>query len=170
MVPSMPMAALRALEPDKKLPAAEIADAMTEFANAYSPRTHKEAPMPGHIDEEVRVAAGAESHPFDALKMGDPTLLTCPDCHGALVRIREAAPPRFRCHTGHAYTIDSLTAAVREQVEESLWNSIRCLEEYALLLDHSSSHGIPPDKAKRSAAEARQRSETLRSMVRAEGS
>lgn len=167
LVPSMPRAALRTIEPDKRLPADRIAEAMLEFAESYSPRMPRETPMPEHIDEEVRVAAGAESHPFDALKLGDPTLLTCPDCHGALVRVRDAVPARFRCHTGHAYTVDSLTDAVRDQVEESLWSSIRVLEEYALLLD-SGAHGQPQQEAKRSAEQARRRSETLRAMTRSE--
>lgn len=165
-VPSMPIAALRAIEPDQKLSADDIASVMVEFAAAYSPRPSTEAPMPENIDEEVRIAAGAESYPFDALKIGDPTLLTCPDCHGALVRLRDAAPARFRCHTGHAYTIDTLTDAMRDRVEESLWSSIRCLEEYALLLDHREAHAGHDPGSKNSADEARRRSEALRSMTR----
>lgn len=165
-VPSMPIAALRAIEPDKTLDVEQIAEAMTEFAAAYAPRVAKEAAMPEYIDEEVRVAAGADSHPFDALKLGDPTLLTCPDCHGALVRLRDAVPTRFRCHTGHAYTIESLTEAVRDQVEESLWNSIRCLEEYIVLIEHADGHAENGGEPNTVAEDARRRSQALRALVK----
>jgi two-component system chemotaxis response regulator CheB len=166
MAPSMPLAALRAIEPDRQLPADRIAGAMIEFAATFSSRMPQETHMTEHIDEEISVAAGADSHPFDALKLGDPTLLTCPDCHGALVQLRDTLPARFRCHTGHAYSIQSLSDAVREQVEQSLWNSIRCLEEYAMLLDHIGAHHVAAAQAKEEAEQARRRSQTIRAMIR----
>ena len=47
---------------------------------------------------------------------------------------------RFRCHTGHAYSVESLLAEMSEAVEETLWSSIRSLEENVLLLRHIAEH------------------------------
>ena len=41
---------------------------------------------------------------------------------------------RFRCHIGHAYSLQALLAEFNERTEESLWSAIRSIEETALLL------------------------------------
>ena len=68
------------------------------------------------------------------------TLKTCPECHGVLVRLIEGKFIRFRCHTGHAYTASSLLADLSENVEETLWQAMRGLEETTLLLTQISEH------------------------------
>jgi two-component system chemotaxis response regulator CheB len=59
---------------------------------------------------------------------------TCPECHGVLVRIREDRVLRFRCHTGHAFSLQTLLADVDSAIDHSLWNAIRAIEERALVL------------------------------------
>jgi two-component system, chemotaxis family, protein-glutamate methylesterase/glutaminase len=61
-------------------------------------------------------------------------------CRGVLLQLREAKRIRFRCHTGHAYSIDSLLAEIAEGVEDSIWNAIRSIEESVLLLRHMAEH------------------------------
>src|SRR5262249_10741581 len=140
LVSSMPDAALRALEPDAVAPAERIGEIMTAFSQTYVSQAKREVAMNEDLDKEGRVAAGADSHPKDVLMMGDPSTPTCPDCHGSLVQIRDVKPPRFRCHTGHAYTLESLIAAIHERVEDSLWNAVRALEEHAIVLEHAAEH------------------------------
>ncbi|RYY28046.1 MAG: hypothetical protein EOP41_03490 [Sphingobacteriaceae bacterium] len=51
------------------------------------------------------------------------------------------ASPRYRCHTGHVYSERLLMEKQNEQLEESLWVSIRMLEERRnLLLTMTSPH------------------------------
>ena len=52
--------------------------------------------------------------------------------------MHDAHPPRFRCHTGHAYSIGSLELEMTNHIEASLWNAIRSLEEFAILLNERS--------------------------------
>jgi two-component system, chemotaxis family, protein-glutamate methylesterase/glutaminase len=61
---------------------------------------------------------------------------TCPECHGMLLQIQEGGIRRFRCHTGHAYSLNSLFQDVTESVEESAWNAMRAMDELLLLLRH----------------------------------
>ena len=83
-----------------------------------------------------------EDDPLNAglLQIADPSAFACPECHGVLLRLKEADPMRFRCHTGHAYTADSLIAALNESIEDSLWNAVRALHEGTLLLRHLARH------------------------------
>lgn len=41
---------------------------------------------------------------------------------------------RFRCHTGHASSLDTLLAEVSQSIDKGLWDTIRVLEERILLL------------------------------------
>ncbi|HXW07995.1 MAG TPA: hypothetical protein VD833_22385 [Vicinamibacterales bacterium] len=67
--------------------------------------------------------------------IGQPSSFACP-----LLQLEGSHPFRFRCHTGHAYSIENLIAAVSDGIDESLWNAIRALEEGALLLQRLGTH------------------------------
>jgi two-component system chemotaxis response regulator CheB len=169
--PSMPLAALRAVGEEAALALDRIAARMEALSRAYDrPKTEDDSMVP-NLDKEVRVAAGKPSEPDDVLALGEPSLFTCPDCHGALVRVRETGINRFRCHTGHAYTAESLIGAMKERIEESLWSAIRSLEEYAFLQDRKAeeAHDDAVRKAASLAAEdAHQRALLVREVAQHE--
>src|SRR5919199_687746 len=56
---------------------------------------------------------------------------------------------RFRCHTGHAYSVQSLLAEIGVSIEATLWGAVRSIEEQMLLLRHMADHlrsaGVPAD-------------------------
>lgn len=66
--------------------------------------------------------------------IGRPSPFTCPDCNGGLWEVSDAKPRRFRCHTGHAYTLRTLQEAQAEGTDTALWNAIRGLDEKEMLL------------------------------------
>jgi two-component system chemotaxis response regulator CheB len=68
-------------------------------------------------------------------KTADPSTYVCPDCHGSLWAVRDAKPARFRCHTGHGYTVRSLEHALAGNADEAMWNAIRALQERRILLE-----------------------------------
>jgi two-component system chemotaxis response regulator CheB len=41
---------------------------------------------------------------------------------------------RYRCHTGHAFTLRTLQHAQGEATDEALWSALRALQEKELLL------------------------------------
>jgi two-component system chemotaxis response regulator CheB len=85
-----------------------------------------------------------------------------------LFQLREGPPLRFRCHTGHAYSAESLVADVNEAIEVSLYTALRALEEGWLLLQHVATHqpesdagGLTPEHE----ARMRQEIEVIRKLV-----
>jgi len=50
------------------------------------------------------------------------------------LEVSGARPRRFRCHTGHAFTVRTLQDTLAEAADESLWNARRALQERLLLL------------------------------------
>lgn len=70
------------------------------------------------------------------MRLGKVSDYTCPDCHGVLVQIEEGPITRFRCHTGHAFSLKSLLAEVSKSIDNSLWQTLRAVEERVMLLRH----------------------------------
>jgi two-component system chemotaxis response regulator CheB len=62
-----------------------------------------------------------------------PSSYVCPDCGGSLWEFTEGGLSRFRCHTGHGYTVDTLLAAQNGKLENALWSAVRVLMERAAL-------------------------------------
>jgi len=82
---------------------------------------------------------------------GELSPYSCPECHGVLAAIKEGGRVRFRCHTGHAFSIDSLVSALSDNIEQSLWNALRGMEELVLLLNHAGDHIADINQPKKAA-------------------
>ena len=82
---------------------------------------------------------------------------------------------RFRCHTGHAFTADSLLAALTEPTEDALWNAVRVIEESAMLLAHMADHVAPIDagalagELRRSSEAELRRAQAVRALIPGDG-
>jgi two-component system chemotaxis response regulator CheB len=94
---------------------------------------------PPHIDVEVKIAK--EENPRDAglERLAEPSRYACPDCHGVLLEIEEGTRIRFRCHAGHAYSVESLLAAMSEGIERAVVATQRAFEESSLLMKRVAS-------------------------------
>lgn len=88
---------------------------------------------------EARIASEGNALQLGVMNMGKVSQYTCPDCHGVLVQIEEGSIVRFRCHTGHAFSMETLLAEVNESIDRGLWASIRAIEERVLLLRQMSA-------------------------------
>src|SRR5215213_7659479 len=139
LAPSMPASAMRQVKVDYCLPVAEIAPQLVRLASRPL-EEQGEYEVPKEMDIEVRIAGEETALDAGVLKLGEPSNYACPECHGVLLQLKEEKRIRFRCHTGHAYSVDSLLAEVTENVEDSLWNAIRSLEESVLLMRHMAEH------------------------------
>ena len=94
--------------------------------------------MPEDIRIEVDIAKEADPLEAGVMKLGEPSNFACPECHGVLLKMKasDRGPTRFRCHTGHAYSQQSLVADLKERKQEALWNALRAMQEEMLLLRH----------------------------------
>ena len=138
--PSMPHNALQYVRTDHVLPAGEIAPLLVRLAAGTDDVEEGGHVVPEDVKIEVNIAR--ENNPTDAgvMQLGQPSLYACPECHGVLLEMKERSPLRFRCHTGHGYTLDSLASEMDDMIEESLWSAIRALEERALLMRQAGEH------------------------------
>ena len=150
LYPSMPASALRRVQVNYCVSLAEIAPLLIRLTS--EPVGGKGASdVPEEMNIEIEIAK--EQNPIEAgvEKLGEPSPYACPECHGVLLQMKETGQFRFRCHTGHAYSAKSLLAEISEGVEDSLWNTIRSLEESVRLMRHMAEH--LPDSDDKSLAE-----------------
>jgi two-component system chemotaxis response regulator CheB len=169
LFPSMPQSAMNHVRIDYVLPLSEIPALLVRLTAEEMPAVAA-APVPESVEVEVKIAK--EAPPLDAGLEGisEPSTFACPECHGVLMKLKEGGPIRFRCHTGHAYSIDSLVLAISAAIEESLWIAIRALEEGDMLLrtvvEHVRGHtGNAAETLLIRAAEVRRQSEAIRKIV-----
>ncbi|WP_419701574.1 chemotaxis protein CheB [Mucilaginibacter sp. NFX135] len=86
-------------------------------------------PIPEDVKIEAEITERMISSIQEMEKIGTHSNFTCPDCGGGLWKIKNEDLARYRCHTGHVYTENALVEKQNEALEESLWVSVRILEE-----------------------------------------
>ena len=137
--PAMPRSVLTHVAVDHVLPAASLGPLLADLAVLAVPEGGKE-PMPEHIDIETRIALEDNALAAGVMKLGQLSSYTCPECHGTLLDLTTDGIMRFRCPTGHSYTVNGLLAEVSGSIEETLWNAVRAIEERVMLLRHVADH------------------------------
>jgi two-component system, chemotaxis family, protein-glutamate methylesterase/glutaminase len=171
MFPSMPQSALDHVRVDYCVRLPEIPPLLVQLTR--QPAEAITVAVPPALETEVRIAK--EEHPMDAglLRIAKPSPFACPECHGVLLQVTEDDRVRYRCYTGHAYSLDSLLAALGDEIEGALWNAIRSLEGTALFLDALAKHieeahptGTRPERFAARAAEARRHAAALRDIAK----
>lgn len=112
-----------------------------------------EVPMPKapassqRLAIETLIALEGNGMQAGVMSLGEVSKYTCPECHGVLVQIKEGGGVRFRCHTGHAYSPQSLLVEVNEAIDKGLWDTIRAIEERILLLQQRADLADAAGKA-----------------------
>ena len=171
-VSSMPENALAAVAVDYRVTIAELApllvrltaETVTEVGEIAMEEQQK-------IAIETRIAAQNGALGLGVLTLGKPSHFACPECHGVLSAITDGDLVRYRCHTGHAYSADSLLTTLTENVEDTLWSAIRGLEESIILLNNLGDHYADKNQPKLAAMcfqkvqEAETRAEIVRQTV-----
>ena len=126
--PSMPQSALRHVSVDHVIASRDIGPLLAQLS-----REHVDLTRSPNIPEDIKIELAMTEQIMNGMegnnKIGKPTVLTCPDCSGALWEVRNGDLVRFRCHVGHSYTADSLMVSQSESLENSLWAAMRALQE-----------------------------------------
>lgn len=171
-VSSMPQNAIRYVAVDYVVPVAEIPHLLMSLVKEQIliPK-HTVMKKDERLDIELTIAADENGLNKNVMSLGELSPFTCPECHGVLTAIMEGDYQRFRCHTGHAFSSDSLLAALTEHIEESLWDAIRSIKESTMLMNHIGDHFADRNDSKmaglyfRKAQEAQDRARQVRAVV-----
>jgi two-component system, chemotaxis family, protein-glutamate methylesterase/glutaminase len=167
---SMPENALREVAVDFCVPIAEMAALLTSLLSGWSPE-NTEHMKDEKTKIEIGIAAGKNEYNRGSLKIGELSPFTCPECSGVLSKITDGYLNRFRCHTGHAYSVDTLLARISEKIEGNLYMAMGAIEESMLLLNHIGDHLAETHHAKlaalyfNKAKDAAARADILRTTV-----
>ncbi|MEJ6981795.1 chemotaxis protein CheB [Pedobacter sp. P351] len=115
----------------------------------FSKPSGPEIRVPRELEIEAEITEKLSSKIQDLEKIGEQTLFSCPECGGGLWKIKGDTVVRYRCHTGHVYTLQTLLQAQAEGIEKAIWVAIRMLEERRNLLLISSAYNSnsPDDSA-----------------------
>lgn len=132
--PSMPLSALENVEVDHSVGLADMAVLLSSLASlppsAATPRG----------DERLEHEQALMLFQGDAMEhlttIGKPSPFVCPDCRGGLWEIGDSRPVRYRCHTGHAFTIRTLQHALWSAADDSVWTALRALQEKGVVIRH----------------------------------
>lgn len=132
--PSMPRSVLQAMKVDYCVGLAEIAPLLARLSSETAEEGAHTVPDDLKTENEI---AEQEMEPSELVesvqRLGTLSAFTCPECHGSLWEIHDGDLLRFRCHTGHALSADSLLAEQNDTLEGALWSAVRALEEKMLL-------------------------------------
>jgi two-component system chemotaxis response regulator CheB len=168
--PSMPRSAIHHVKVDHVVPLPAVAPLLARVLSI--PPNEGGAVAAARMNIEIKIAN--EENPADAgvEQLGPPSPYACPECHGVLLKVDEEGRVRFRCHTGHPYSADSLLASINEGIEDALWNTVRAIDEGARYIRHLADHLQPQDRTRaerfvHEAAEAKRQSEAVRQLVTA---
>jgi two-component system chemotaxis response regulator CheB len=158
---SMPLSALRYVKVDYRLPLPEIASLLVRLAHEEA-RARENTPMDPEMKVETQIALEDKAMEIGLPSLGELTPYTCPECHGTLLQLKTGGILRFRCHTGHAFSVNSLMSELTASIEDTLWNALRAVEESTLLMRHLARHLRDLGDLPRAEAFARQAEQTYR--------
>lgn len=147
-VRGMPDSALREVHVDHCLPVNEIAALLANWNQTRETLNDKVVEKDRKTEAEIRIASEDNAFELGFMQLGELTPFTCPECHGVLAAIKDGNIKRFRCHTGHAFSADSLLSSITERVEENLFGALRGIDESVMLLNHIGDHFAEKNETK----------------------
>src|SRR5439155_21937693 len=89
--------------------------------------------VPEDMERGTEAAALTDDGVRASQDVGEPSVFSCPECHGVLWEVRDGDLLRFRCRVGHAFSADTLLAEQSADLENVLWIAVRALDERAAL-------------------------------------
>ena len=122
----MPRNAMASTEVDAVASLAELPRRLIEYARERVREPSE--PPPADMVHEVAIAGERPGDMAINDQLGHRVPVTCPECGGALWQMH-TGNPRFRCHVGHAYSLNTLAVDQSMRVEAALWAALRSLEE-----------------------------------------
>lgn len=128
----MPRSAIRRVDVDHLCPLEEMPALLADLSA-------EARPPPVEASEDIRMEALIAAQEVPRMEeewspSGTISPITCPECHGTMQEIHDGELVRYRCHTGHAFTLEVLGTAQAEAWERALYSAYGLQQERAILL------------------------------------
>ena len=169
-VPSMPENAMREVKVDYVVPVTNVAGLLVKLSREKSP-VNTQVMKDEKTKAEIQIATEDNGLKLGVQDLGELSPFSCPECHGVLTKLKDGNLARYRCHTGHAYSVDTLLACISEKIEDGLYSAIRGIDESIMLLNYIGDHYAGVNHAKlaavyfKKAKEAEARASLVRKAV-----
>lgn len=135
--PEMPLSALSA-DVDHCIPLREMGVVLDQLTRTKPGKSRR---IPDDVRTEAIIAERVLSDVNAVNSLGTQVPYNCPNCGGVLWEIEKSETMRYRCHTGHSFTAATLLAEQSGKIEETLWITLRMLEERRNLLRSMKGKG-----------------------------
>lgn len=129
----MPESVLENVKVDHCLSLAQIAQTLIDLTAESVELTARPPPKWLVMEHSASLSEG-QSATKNLEHIGKQSSLVCPECTGTLWELQDNQPLRYRCHTGHAYSLQSLAYHQRMSTEAALWSAVRALQDRELVL------------------------------------
>ena len=130
--PEMPASARAHVDVDHAVPSAQLASLLLTLVGTSTTASPPAVPSTIALDQAISCGEG---DPMRLLQeLGHPSRFACPECAGVLFEIDDSQPRRYRCHTGHGFTLRGLAHAQELRTDDALWGAMRALQEREALL------------------------------------
>jgi two-component system chemotaxis response regulator CheB len=139
----LPQNVIRQVDTDYIVPLDGMGQLLVDLSRLPNQNSVK---VPGDIWQEAQIAerimTNSAMNDIEELnKVGERVPYSCPECGGGLWELTQPGTlKRYRCHTGHAFTQDSLLMSMSSHLEETLWVALRTLEERRNIMLHMSQN------------------------------
>ena len=164
----MPRSAIEHVAVDHVLPVREISALLARLASQPA----ESLEVSGMSGEPTSDAKADEIAISDRQRQpGQPSTMSCPECHGVLWEVNDEELVQFRCRVGHAYSAEALLVHQSEQLEAALWTGLRALEEHSALARRlaaradSRGHRYSASSFTEQAMDAEQHASVIRSVL-----
>ncbi|WP_175942562.1 chemotaxis protein CheB [Caballeronia sp. BCC1704] len=127
--PSMPRSAIAAGGVDVIAKLDELPGVLVAAVNGAKRRKEHCMSDRPDLDREAQIGESGLVEPQVLDEIGQRSALTCPSCNGALWRLNDDWPLRYRCHTGHAFSMLSLEEATAQTADHAIWSALRAVHE-----------------------------------------
>jgi two-component system chemotaxis response regulator CheB len=142
---SMPDSAIQHVAVDAVLPVEALAEEISRMTGIPA---GPEEDVPEWIGIENLIAREGNGLKAGVMDLGTVSAYTCPDCHGVLVQIEQGSIVRFRCHTGHSFSLKTLLAQTNREIQSKLWDTVRAIEERIMLMRQMAQLSPQADMAR----------------------
>ncbi len=137
--PDNPLSVMKETKVDYCVPLSQIGSVISEIILS---KDVVNTLIPPDIIKEVSISEGGAASIGELEQIGESTVISCPDCGGVLFKMTNDLPSRYKCHTGHTYSLDNLLIKKNKNMEASLWLALCILEERKYLFKQLADKNI----------------------------